>query len=995
MTVRAGSVSDGCRSSAALGALIDELAARMQAGEPVDIDAVLAEHPEQADELRQLLPALQLLADVASSGERRGVSATCSDGAVAGTLGDFRLIREVGRGGMGVVYEAEQISLGRRVALKVLPFAATMDPRQLQRFHNEARAAASLHHERIVPVYGVGCERGVHYYAMQFIDGVTLAGIPSPPDPLSHKGRGGETAEFPAPPSPLVGEGGRGGEGKPTAPTAPLAALTTEPGKPKGRDFYSRVAELIADAADALEHAHSTGVVHRDVKPGNLMLDAAGKLWVTDFGLARFGADAGLTMTGDLIGTLRYMAPEQALARHGLADHRVDVYGLGATLYELLTGTPAITGQDKQEILRRIAFDEPIALRKLDKSIPAELETIALKCLAKEPRERYATAGELAADLRRYASDKPITAKPPGRRERVTRWVRRNRTLAASVAVGLLVVALALAGSIGFFARERANRLALTKRSAGAAVAAARAAIGAGDLALAGYHVAEARGQVGSDRESLPELTADIDRVKGEIDARRGDTERLQRFLRLAEDAQNRVAFSWENSRDSDRTLRDALRLYNVLDSDDWLARLQGSTLNPDQQHQVREAVYNSLIILARYAVRFDRSKHAAQAMETLDLLGRAQSFHEPTRCLYVVRSACYMRQGNSVAANEDMQRSMAAPARSVFDYILLGWLAHDNHDEDEAINCFRSALAVQPDNRAALFRLAWALEHAKEYAEAVGVYTACLAVPPVQGRADIYAHRSACWRRLGRTKAADNDLAAALAVDRDSALAQTALGMALWEQNRYADELIARRRALALEPQSPFVHERLGSVLARLGQEAEAKIVFRRAIEFAADDVEALDRLGDQLCKSKRFTESAVALGRAVELHPGHPELGRIRYDAACASALAGCSKGEDAATLDDAERSRFRRQALDLLNSELVALTELAGTPADRPQVRRQVLHWQKDPDFVGVRGDAALAKLPATERVAWQKLWADVDALLKRCEEPPPVAKPPPNS
>ena len=145
-------------------------------------------------------------------------------------------------------------------------------------------------------------------------------------------------------------------------------------------------AALIADAADALEHAHSLGIVHRDVKPGNLLLDADGRIYVSDFGLARFGPDAGLTMTGDAVGTLRYMAPEQALAKHGLADHRVDVYGLGATLYELLSGRPAVDGEDRQEILRRIAFEEPVSPRKLDRAIPAELETITLKCLAKDRR---------------------------------------------------------------------------------------------------------------------------------------------------------------------------------------------------------------------------------------------------------------------------------------------------------------------------------------------------------------------------------------------------------------------------------------------------------------------------------------------------------------------------------------------------------------------------------------------------------------------------------
>jgi serine/threonine protein kinase len=188
------------------------------------------------------------------------------------------------------------------------------------------------------------------------------------------------------------------------------------------------------------------GVVHRDVKPANLLLDDAGHLWVTDFGLARIETGAGLTMTGDLLGTLRYMAPEQALAKHGLVDHRADVYGLGCTLYELLTLRPAVPGEDKAEILRHIASEEPTGPRKLDKAIPAELETITLKCLAREPSERYTTAGEVAADLRRFLDDQPIHAKPPTVWQRVAKWVRRHRGTVRAMAVvaGLAIVALAV-----------------------------------------------------------------------------------------------------------------------------------------------------------------------------------------------------------------------------------------------------------------------------------------------------------------------------------------------------------------------------------------------------------------------------------------------------------------------------------------------------------------------------------------------------------------------
>jgi serine/threonine protein kinase len=293
----------------ALNDLIDELTARLQSGEALDLDAVCAEHPEHAETLRRLLPALQVLADLSRSVDERklwpGSETPATEIGDNGTLGDFRLIREVGRGGMGIVYEAEQISLDRRVALKILPFAATMDPRHLQRFHNEARAAACLHHANIVPVHGVGCDRGVHYYAMQLIEGQTLAAIIddcrlSIADLKTIKNQQSKI------------------ENRTT-----VAALTTK----RDKSTFRYIAELIAQAADALEYAHSMGVVHRDIKPGNLMLDNAGHLWITDFGLAKLANPAregggDMTLTGDIIGTLRYMSPEQALAKHGLVDHR-------------------------------------------------------------------------------------------------------------------------------------------------------------------------------------------------------------------------------------------------------------------------------------------------------------------------------------------------------------------------------------------------------------------------------------------------------------------------------------------------------------------------------------------------------------------------------------------------------------------------------------------------------------------------------------------------
>jgi eukaryotic-like serine/threonine-protein kinase len=447
---------DGIKDSL-LDELLDEIGSRVQAGEPVDLEAYVQAHPEYADQLRQLLPAMRVMARLGASGASVPPCEPDSD-EIAGVLGDFRIIREIGRGGMGVVYEAEQISLRRRVALKILPFAGALDARRLQRFQNEAQAAASLHHTHIVPVFGIGCERAVHFYAMQYIEGQSLAAIIR--ELRLNTGLGGEDEDEPvASPAQRKEAAQPVDEQAATAPyvphtaapvplpadTTPRAGLSTEKSI-QTRQYFRTVAELGIQAAQALDHAHETGVVHRDIKPANLMIDSHGKLWITDFGLAQCQQQAGLTMTGDLIGTLRYMSPEQALAQRAGIDHRTDIYSLGATLYERLALRPVFAGENRQELLRQIAFEEPKRLRSINKAIPAELETIVLKALEKNPADRYGTARELAEDLERFAKEEPIRARPPTWRQRGMKWIRRHPGIAGTSLVGaglLLLVVLA------------------------------------------------------------------------------------------------------------------------------------------------------------------------------------------------------------------------------------------------------------------------------------------------------------------------------------------------------------------------------------------------------------------------------------------------------------------------------------------------------------------------------------------------------------------------
>ncbi|MFO0849171.1 MAG: serine/threonine-protein kinase, partial [Gemmataceae bacterium] len=357
-------------------------------------------------------------------------------------LGDFRIVREIGRGGMGVVYEAVQLSLGRRVALKVLPFAAALDAKHLQRFKTEAHAAAQLHHSNIVPVYAVGCERGVHFYAMQLIEGRPLDLVIRElrGDPAARPG-GNTTTEYRA-----------GGSTLPTGPTPPVGSSTRGS---RGRDAYRTTAALIAQVADALEYAHDAGVVHRDIKPANLLLDPKGAVWVTDFGLAQVTADAGLTRTGDVFGTLRYSSPEQASGRRVLVDHRTDVYSLGATLYELLTLEPIFPGEDRHTLLKQILSDDPRPPRQIDRGIPPELETIILKATAKAPEDRYATAGEFAADLRRFLDELPILARRPSAWDHARKWLRRHPAYVGAAVVVLLLGVVGLAVSTALVAREK------------------------------------------------------------------------------------------------------------------------------------------------------------------------------------------------------------------------------------------------------------------------------------------------------------------------------------------------------------------------------------------------------------------------------------------------------------------------------------------------------------------------------------------------------------
>ena len=470
-----------------LNKLAYEFADRFRRGERPSLTEYTGKHPELAAEIRDLFPALvvtEQFGSVAGPPTGQHAQTATSDGTAPQRLGEYRILREIARGGMGIVYEAVQESLGRRVALKALPFQSLPDANHLERFRREAQAAAKLHHTNIVPVFGVGEHQGVHYFAMQFIKGQPLNSVlhelkarrrPGAPD-------AGEPAESPTwvhaegPGLELtvtLAEGLRTGRfpGKdeshsdrtedlrpprpdPASPSSTRAGAChamiqgddSELGSQSNAKYFRSVARLGVQVAEALEYAHQQGIVHRDIKPSNLLLDTQGTVWITDFGLAKAEGTVELTSRGDLLGTLRYMAPERF---QGQADRRSDVFSLGLTLYEMVTLHPAFECAERAQLIERMLHSDPPRPRQLDRRIPRDLETVILKAIAKEPGRRYQTAGEMAADLQRFLSDRPVQARRSTAIEQFGRWCRRNPWLAgANIAAAVLTTIVAIGSTL-------------------------------------------------------------------------------------------------------------------------------------------------------------------------------------------------------------------------------------------------------------------------------------------------------------------------------------------------------------------------------------------------------------------------------------------------------------------------------------------------------------------------------------------------------------------
>jgi serine/threonine-protein kinase len=945
----------------------------------------------------------------------------------------YELIKELGRGGMGVVYWAWQSSLNRNVALKMILAGAHAGSSELARFRTEAEAVARLQHPNIVQTYDVGWEGKCPYLALEYVDGGSLAqhldGTPLP---------------------------------------ARLAA------------------QLIEALARAVHYAHLKGVVHRDLTPANILLQRAeGRgqsekqgasddsnsaianlqsaiLKITDFGLAKMlvGAGPTLTQSGAVLGTPSYMAPEQASGQVKAVGVATDVYALGAILYELLTGRPPFKAQTPLETLLQVQTQEPVSPSRLQPKLPRDLTTICLRCLEKEPARRYLSAEALADDLRRFLAGEPIQARPIGNTERLWRWCRRNPAAAALVA--MLVVALVggAAGLIGYIEHRTEQAVELVARRARyerEVNVACQEAAKLGERAWALTEdphswetaLAEARSVikraeilVGDAGDLIePELQERVRATSMALEADEKDRQVVSRFEQIQFEQKgvniNEPRFSpedtipkyreafWQYGPQVSRTPKEAaefirgkrapVRSALVQALDDWL--WWDSAVSKKGVSEEGDWLKNVLAAAETDSWREQvREAFAGGQRATLEQLARDEAIDRQPASSLVFLSRMLQRQKAADPAIRLLYRAQHLyPANFWVNYELAEALSNARPPKlEEAIKYRLIGVALRPQTCGVHFDLGNAYLLRKDVPRAIAEYEKAIAMDARYAPAHNY---------LGVALQARGDLPAAIAAHRKAiavdpayAGAYNALGIALKEQVDYPAAIAAYRQALALKPDYALAQYNLAQALLFDGQFAESLIALQRCREqgFQVDEellslahrwVELDKTLPDvlngkqqltsaekkidyaQLCYTKRlFAASARLFEEAFAVDPALVNNYRAghRYSAACAAAQAGASRAEDSRHVSSAQRSYWRRQALDWLRAELPLRTKLlaGGNQKDRLEVEKDLRQrWLHNPELAGVRDSTALAKLPAEEREGWQKLWSEVATALER--------------
>jgi len=429
--------------------IAEKFSTAMRAGQSPSVSQYVDQHGDADGELQQLLTSIQMIEELKighAEAEPPGVTPMIE------RIDDYRFLHEIGRGGMGIVYAAIHESLQRRVAIKILSSGLLGDPKHLARFRREARAAAQLRHTNIVPVFGVGRHEDHHYYVMDHISGITLRQWIS-------RASGGLTEQVAT--MALATMAMHAGDTENVLPDATPAesagelALADDPNSqtqpsttPDSSAHFRWVSEIAMKIAGALQYAHNQGTMHRDIKPGNLILDRKGEIWITDFGLAKLTEQQAVTQTGEIVGTPQYMAPE---CFEGHFDTRSETYAVGLTLYELLTLQPAVSGKSPSEVIRNAAAGISQSPRKINPLIPRDLDTIVMKAISRSPDQRYQSGEALRRDLDCFLSNRPVSARRIGPFRRLARWSKREPVIASLTSLTFLsVISLAIVSAAGY-----------------------------------------------------------------------------------------------------------------------------------------------------------------------------------------------------------------------------------------------------------------------------------------------------------------------------------------------------------------------------------------------------------------------------------------------------------------------------------------------------------------------------------------------------------------
>ncbi len=798
--------------------VFEEYLERINGGEPLDRGELRSLYPELAERLIAELELYEGIQGAPPPEEPLGANG------VLGTVGDYTLRRQIGRGGMGVVYEAWQSSMDRRVALKVLPRAIAVDTRAVARFIQEAQLAGRLSHPNIVHVHGMGVEEQVPYFSMEHVEGETLAQI------VTKLKQADESTVTPF---------GKRGE---------LA-------------FYSNLASLFADVADGLQHAHSHKIIHRDIKPSNLILDREGRLRILDFGLARLEGQESITLSGDFVGTPQYMSPEQARRKKIPIDHRTDIYSLGTTLYEMLTLEPPFRGKDHADTLSQIMERDPSPPSRINPRVPKNLETIVLKCLRKEAGDRYGTAEALGQDLRRFARGDAIETRAEARWERWIRRLQRERQKIALAFLGLLLVIAIGFALLASWRQARGVRLVSYRTQVQQALKELESSqmtiIDPGALEFEGVSMIQFSGEAGRSKMEaairllgeasalcpdlpdawyhrgkamtflgrLPEALADLKSaiasdssflppriLKAIILSNQGDSKAAKAEIEAAGKA------TGGDSADIWLRLHKARRSSAWAEEADLFSRL--IDLEERGLASYRDAVYDTR--LGRGIAHEHLQDYKAAVRDFAVAQSRWPDSNEPAACL----GEAYYRGGDKETASsvfEDLYRRAAVPSQAATI------IAATYHGLKDFPKCLEWTRLVSDEVVADRLRIE-ALGGLGKTQDALDAAKRVLQKNPEDHMA-LREMGLLLWGE-GKSVEAEEFLRRALRIDPTDQKARHYLGTSLYDQKKYVEAREQYEKVLERSPQHGYAHSAIACVLFEEGKLSEAKEWAKKAIE-------------------------------------------------------------------------------------------------------------------------------------------------------------------